>query len=224
MGRPHRVDVGGYVYHVLNRGNARRTIFDDDSDYAAFEKVMTEAVERLSMRLLAYCTLSNHWHMILWPRRDGDLSSFMSWLTLTHTQRWHAHRHDAGEGHVYQGRYKSFLVDRDAYYLAACRYVERNALRANLTGRAEHWRWCSLWRRRHAQLTDNVPPLTEWPVAHPRNWLQRVNQPETQQELDALRRCVSRGSPFGRDSWVKRIVGKCGLESTTRPRGRPRET
>src|SRR5208337_3088457 len=95
-------------------------------------------------RLLAYCVMPNHWHLIVWPRQDGELSRFVGWLTLTHTQRWHAQRHTRGSGHVYQGRFKSFPVQGDEHFLTACRYVERNALRANLVERAEAWRWCSL--------------------------------------------------------------------------------
>ncbi|GMQ80089.1 MAG: hypothetical protein BMS9Abin04_030 [Planctomycetia bacterium] len=70
--------------------------------------------------------------LVVWPRKDKDLSRFTGWLTLTHTQRWHAHRHSAGTGHVYQGRFKSFPVQSDEHFLTVCRYVERNALRANL--------------------------------------------------------------------------------------------
>ena len=64
------------MYHVLNRANARMTIFDDDEDYAAFEQVLEEAVERTQTRLLAYCVLPNHWHLVIWPREDGELSRF----------------------------------------------------------------------------------------------------------------------------------------------------
>ena len=103
MGRALRTVAGGLVYHVLNRANARMRIFDKPKDYEAFERIVVEAVGRVKMRLLAYCVLPNHWHMVLWPREDGDLSAFVGWLTLTHTQRWHAHRHSVGSGHVYQG-------------------------------------------------------------------------------------------------------------------------
>ena len=93
--------------------------------------------------------MPNHWHLVLWPRQDRDLSRFMGWLTLTHTQRWHAHRGTGGTGHVYQARFKSFPVQADEHFLTVCRYVERNALRAKLVKRAADWRWCSLWRRAH---------------------------------------------------------------------------
>ena len=137
MGRPLRTAPGDLVYHVLNRANGRQPLFEKDGDYAAFERVLAEACQRVPMRILAYCVMPNHWHLVLWPYLDGDLSHFMGWLTLTHTQRWHAHHHTVGHGHLYQGRFKSFLVQQDAHLLAVCRYVERNALRAGLVERAE---------------------------------------------------------------------------------------
>ena len=147
MGRPLRVAPGELIYHVLNRANGRQRLFDDDGDYRAFERVMTQACSRVSMRLLAYCVMPNHWHLVVWPRQDGDLSRFMNWLTLTHTQRWHTHRQTVGTGHLYQGRFKSFVVQTDEHLLTVCRYVERNALRAGLVERAEAWRWRARWVR-----------------------------------------------------------------------------
>ena len=135
MGRPLRPTAGDVVFHVLNRANARRTLFEDEGDYAAFIRVLEQACARVAMRLLAYCVMPNHWHLIVWPRKDGDLSRFMNWLTLTHTQRWHQHRHTVGEGHVYQGCFKSFPVETSEYLLMVCRYVERNPVRAGLVDR-----------------------------------------------------------------------------------------
>jgi putative transposase len=111
MGRSLRASLGGYVYPVLNRGNGRVTVFHKDSDYEAFERILAEALAHVpGMRLVAYCLLPNHWHLVLWPRADGALSDFGHWLTLTltHTQRWHAHYHSMGTGNLYQGRFKSF--------------------------------------------------------------------------------------------------------------------
>ena len=87
MGRPKRAADGGVIYHVLNRANARLTIFEKDEDYEAFERVLHEAVKRTATRLVAYCVMPNHWHLVVWPREDGELSRFTGWLTLTHTQR-----------------------------------------------------------------------------------------------------------------------------------------
>ena len=221
MGRPHRAAEGGYVYHVLNRANARMTIFEDDGDYEAFEKVLRQAVERTETRLLAYCVLPNHWHMLVWPRRDGELSQFVGWLTLTHTQRWHAHRQSIGSGHVYQGRFKSFPVQEDEHLYAVARYVERNALRAKLTQHAEGWRWGSLFRWTRG-LAEDRGLLSAWPLPRKAGWVEYVNSPQTAAELEAVRRSLHRGSPLGGETWSERAVQRLGLETTLRPRGRPK--
>ncbi|QDT01223.1 transposase [Adhaeretor mobilis] len=221
MGRSHRAARGGLVYHVLNRANARMTIFEKDEDYAAFEQVLEEAVERTGMRLLAYCLMPNHWHLVVWPEQDDDLSRFTGWLTLTHTQRWHAHRHSTGSGHVYQGRFKSFPLEDDEHYLTVCRYVERNALRANLVAHAEAWRWSSLWRWSQGDASQKQL-LAKWPVRRSPNWVEHVNQCLSEAELKAIRRSVERGRPYGSAKWSDRTVKQLGLESTLRPRGRPR--
>jgi putative transposase len=105
MPRRLRVASGGYVYHVLNRAVGRLRIFAKERDFEAFEEVITQAKERMPMRVLVWTVPSNHWHLVLWPRRDGDLSEFMRWLTVTHTQRWHAAHRTAGSGPLYQGRF-----------------------------------------------------------------------------------------------------------------------
>jgi putative transposase len=220
MGRARRAADGGIVYHVLNRANARLPIFERDEDFAAFERILAEGCERYDMRILAYCLLSNHWHWVLWPKRDGDLSRFVGWVTLTHTQRWHAHRGSTGSGHVYQGRFKSFPIQDDDHFYVVCRYVERNALRAMLVEQAEQWQWSSLWRWKFGTAKEKKL-LSTWPVARPRGWTTHVNAPQTEAELEAIRRCVRRGQPFGDERWTERMVKRLGLEMTMRPRGRP---
>ena len=209
------------MYHVLNRANARMTIFQGDADYEAFDKVLAQAVERMETRLVAYCLMPNHWHLLLWPRHDGELSEVLRWITVTHTQRWHAHHRTAGTGPVYQGRFKSFPVQTDEHFLTVARYVERNALRARLVTRAEDWQWSSLWRRNHEDATL-LAWLSAWPVEQPRDWVARVNRPQTASELEALRVSVQRGRPFGEEAWVKRVARRFGMESSLRPRGRPK--
>jgi len=175
MGRALRAVAGDSVYHVLNRANARVTLFEDEGDYAAFERVVAQACPRVSMRLLAYCVMPNHWHLVVWPRHDGDLSRFMNWLTLTHTQRWHQHRHSVGDDHVYQGRFKSFPVETSEYLLTVCRYVERNPVRAGLVERAEQWQWRSAgyWGSGRRGIS-----ISDWPIERPVEWRQWVNEEE----------------------------------------------
>ena len=192
MPRRHREASGGIVYHVLNRAVGRMKLFETDSDYVAFERVLTETWERTGVRILCYCVMPNHWHLILWPREDGELSEVMRWLTVTHTQRWHAHYHTSGTGPIYQGRFKSFPVESDEHFLTVARYVERNALRANLVERAQDWSWSSFWRRR--QRDKSVAKLlSEWPIPRPSDWTRRVNRPLTPGELKSVRHCVRRG-------------------------------
>lgn len=222
MPRPLRAAAGGFVYHVLNRGNARRTIFQDEGDYRAFERILAEVQERMPMRILAWCLMPNHWHLVLWPDRDGTLSDFMRLVALTHTQRWHAHRTSAGTGHLYQGRFKSFVVQQDAHFLSVCRYVERNALSAGLVQRAENWRWSSL-ARLHGGGFDASPRIDPWPIPRPSDWIEQVNQQTTFKDIDALQSCLQRGTPYGAPQWVKSAARLLGLESTLHPRGRPKK-
>jgi putative transposase len=222
MGRPQRAALGGYVYHVVNRANARMTIFRQQADYEAFEAVLAQAVERSAMRLLAYCVLPNHWHLLVWPKKDGQLSRFVGWLTLTHTQRWHAHRRSTGSGHVYQGRFKSFPVEADGHFYTVARYVERNAARAGLVKRAEEWRWGSLYRWLRGSAADKAL-LAAWPLPRKPGWVDHVNLPLTEGELAAVRRSMLRGNPFGGSQWSGKTVQRLGLETTLRPRGRPRK-
>lgn len=223
MPRRPRLAAGDLAYHVLNRRVGRLTLFEDPADYAAFEKILAEAYAQTRIRITAYCLMATHWHLLLWPRQDGELSEVLRWITVTHTQRWHAHHQTAGTGPVYQGRFKSFPVQTNEHFLTVARYVERNPLRAKLVKQAENWQWSSLWRRARgdAKLTAW---LSDWPIAPPRNWVTRVNRPETGEELEALRVCVQRGRPFGEEAWVNRMAKRFGMESTLRPRGRPKDS
>ena len=221
MPRRPRLAAGDLAYHVLNRRVGRLPMFEKTHDYLAFEKILVEAHARSRVRIAAYCLMPNHWHLLLWPRQDGELSEILRWITVTHTQRWHAHHHTAGTGPLYQGRFRSFPVQTDEHFLTVARYVERNALRAKLVARAEEWQWSSLWRR--AQGNSKLTAwLSDWPVERPRHWLTFVNHAQSLSELDALRLSVQRGRPFGDDAWVKRMATRFGMESTLRPRGRPK--
>jgi putative transposase len=222
MPRRLRVATGGLVYHVLNRAVGGGKIFDGNEDYLAFERVIERTYDIVPIRIVSYCLMPTHWHLILWPSEDDQLSRFMRLLTVTHTQRWHAHRHSAGTGPLYQGRFKSFPIQRDHHFLIACRYVERNSLRANLVKSAGQWPWCSLARRAGRQLPSWLMPVDRWPVKPPGNWTAQVNRAQTAAEAEAMETSIKRGRPLGDDRWQRRTAEKLALESTLRPRGRQR--
>ena len=216
---PHRqrVATAGVVFHVLNRGVRRLQLFDRPADYRAFLKVLGEAQERVPLRCLAYCLMPNHFHLVLWPKTDTELSAFMAWLTTTHSKRWHARRGTAGTGHVYQGRYRAFPVSTDTHFLRLCRYVERNALRAGLVARAEDWPWCSLADRARGRSPIS---LADWPVERPSDWADLV-QLDVAEETEDLRRAVNRSSPYGPEAWRVQVAGRLRLAPSLAPLGRP---
>lgn len=182
MPRPPRVDLADYYYHVLNRANARTQIFNSADDYRHFIYLLEESVELIDMRLLAYCLMPNHWHLIVQPRLDGDLSKFVSRLTNTHVKQYKSIHDQVGYGHLYQGRYKSFLIGDDNYFYTTLRYVERNALRANLCGRAEGWQWGSA----HNRYTGNPKHLSPLPIDLSESYFDDLNRPLTASEEESL--------------------------------------
>ena len=202
MPRPPRADEANRLYHALNRGNSRAEIFRKEEVYAAFERILGEGLSKYDVDIYAYQLMPNHWHLVLRPNRDGAMSQYLRWVTATHTMRYHARYHTSGEGHVYQGRFKSFPIQDDGHFFTVCRYVERNALRAKFVKRAEAWRWGSLWR--WLQSAEPIPTLlSPWPTPRLTNWVKRVNEPLTKSELDAVRESAKRGRPFGDSDWVE---------------------
>src|SRR4051794_12374854 len=193
MPRRLRISTAGLAYHVLNRAVGRGRIFDDALGYLAMEQVILRTHGILPMRIISYCLMPNHWHFVLWPEEDGQLSEFLRLLTVTHTQRWHAHRHTAGTGPLYQGRFKSFPIQQDDHFLTVCRYVERNPLRAKLVEKAEEWKWSSLWQREQPEPAAWLLPGGRWPVSMPASWKSWVNRPQTAAEEAAVGVAIHRG-------------------------------
>jgi len=223
MGRPKRADVAGGIYHMLNRANLRATIFHKPEDYEAFERIMAEALAKFDLSLLCYCVMPNHWHFVVQPHVDGEMGRFGQWVSLTHTQRYHSHYHTVGMGHLYQGRYKSFPVQSDEHFLTLCRYVERNPLAAGLCQAPDQWRYSSLFRWRHGSASEKAM-LARWPIPRKPNWIQWVHTDFSDSERKQIKWSMQRGVPFGAENWVESVVRKFGLESTMRPRGRPKKT
>ncbi|MGH8104187.1 MAG: transposase [bacterium] len=142
--RTARDSVGGLCYHLLNRGNRRARVFHSPGDYRDFVPLMGQACTRLPMRILAYCLIPNHFHLVLWPHKGGDLGRWLQWLMTTQVRRHHL-RHRSS-GHLWQGRFKAFPIQEDEHLLTVLRYVEANPPRAGLVSRAQDWEWSSLHR------------------------------------------------------------------------------
>ncbi len=223
MPRKLRIIADDGMYHVINRRVAGLPLFDDDGDYQAFEKILDQTAPLFPVRILSYCLMPNHWHLLLTPGKAKAMSAFLQRLSLTHVRRWHAHRNSSGAGPIYQGRFKSFPIQDDDHLLTVARYIERNALRANLVKRAENWPWCSLFRRVRRISTPWLVGLRQWPIPLRRDWVSWVNHPETVKELEALRKSVNRGVPFGDADWQRRTADRLKLQQTLRDPWRPKK-
>lgn len=209
--------MGGICYHVLNRGNARQAVFHKDQDYQAFTDLMGQACERVPMRVIGYCIMPTHFHLVLWPHEDGELSRWMQWLMTSHVRRYHTHYDSSG--HVWQGRFKAFPIQQDAHLLTVTRYVERNPLRAGLVANAQDWPWSSAVHRTR----PGSRLLKEGPLSLGEDWLEQVNTAQSLSEEEDIRRCAGRGAPYGDTHWQASVARQLGLESSLRPLGRPRK-
>ncbi len=209
------------MYHVLNRSVAGLPLFRKEGDFEAFERIMIEAHALHPLRILAWCAMRTHWHFVVWPQEQGQVTAYFRWLSHTHAMRWHVAHNTVGRGHLYQGRFKSFPVEKDGHFLTVCRYVERNALTANVVRRAEDWRWGSLWARRQGS-EELRAILSDWPLARPRDWMRLVNEVMSETELEKLRACIARNRPYGGEFWQADVARKLGLSPTLPNEGRPK--
>ena len=197
-------------------------LFDDPADYQVFEQVLAEGLQRYPVDLFTFCLMPQPLAPGS-PARNGRGAGAVAGLGRRHS-RAAAPRPPPPAvegGHLYQGRFKSFPVQADSHFLAVCRYVEANAVRAKRVRRAELWQWTGLWRRQQRK-TDL--PLAGWPQDRPRGWPAHVNEAIERKELEAVRTCVNRGRPYGAPDWVAATAARLGLEFTLRNAGRPRKT
>ena len=169
MARPKRKTKGGYFYHVLNRANGRLRIFKKRDDFLAFEKIIGEIQERVNVDVFGYCLMSNHWHLLLRPNKDGDLSEFMRLVSVTHATRYHHSHGTAGTGHLYQGRFKSFPVQGGGALLNVLRYIEANPVRAKMVENASDYPWSSYCYHINQKNRERAFVLSPFPKSLPRN-------------------------------------------------------
>lgn len=215
MPRTARTLVADGHYHLISRGNNRGIVFGSSADYDSFVSLLGQAQSRIRLSLLAVCLMPNHFHLVVAQDRANDISRWMHWLLTTFSTRHHGRYGSCGR--LWQSRFKAFPIEQDHHLLTVMRYVERNALRAGLVSKAEHWDWGSLaWRDKAGGCLLSSPPI---PL--PGDWRDRVNSVQTAQELSALRECVNRQKPFGNDAWVREAASSLGLAFSTRRPGRP---
>jgi putative transposase len=227
MPRPLRPVDDGLVYHVINRGNNRQDVFHKPADFQAFLTALAELKQRKPFELYGYCLLNNHFHLLLRPTGDATISRIMQSLLVSHTQRYHRHFHSGG--HVWQGRFKSPVIQNDEHLLTVLRYIEANPLRAKLVRRADDYPWSSYRVHGLGQADALVDSLVTYEALSPhsktrqRKWSEKVHRPLDDAKLDAIRRSSATGLPFGDSAWVKRLAKRLELDLTIRPRGRPRK-
>lgn len=190
MSRPLRIEFPGAVYHVTARGDRREPIFENDSDRATLLQILGDALLRFDAGLLAFCLMGNHYHLVLCTQR-ANLSQLMRHVNGVYTQSFN--RRHTKVGHVFQGRFKAILVDRDAYLLQVCRYVDLNPVRARLTDEPTAWRWSSC--RMHLGL-DESPAWLDSTVLLTQLLGRDVL---TAQDLQTARRLYAESMLIGRD-------------------------
>jgi putative transposase len=218
MPRHRRISPDGFVQHVLNRGDHRETLFHTIDDFIVFLSMIAEAACRVPMRILAYCIMRNHFHLLLWPYIGEDLPRFMHVLMVLHIHR-HRYRHPPeSPGHIYQSRYTNVIVEHGRAIVAVARYIECNGKNAGLVDRAEDYPWSSA--SRFASHPDR-PILAEWPMQKPYDWLTLLNLRTPAEELRRIQRSAARGAPYGSPAWTQRVAKEFDLEHTLRRCGRP---
>ncbi|HTP66675.1 MAG TPA: transposase [Geobacteraceae bacterium] len=214
MPRIARALVDNCCYHLINRGNGRLQIYHKEGDYRAFIDLLLQARGKYGVRLRAWCLMPNHFHLVVQPTEAGLLNKWVQWLMTTHVRRYH--KHYGSSGHVWQGRYKSFIVQDDEHLLTVTRYIEGNPVRALLAPTVGQWPWSSYQGRIAA--TDELRP-DPLPIALPEDWAAFVGTPLTDAEIEKVRNSVNRQTPLGHESWLEEMCMKLGLESTVRRRG-----
>ena len=140
MARPLRIEFPDAVYHVTSRGDRREAIFEGDVDRRGFLDVLALGLARFDAQVLAYCLMGNHYHLVVYTRQ-ANLSLLMRHANGVYTQDYN--RRHGKVGHLFKGRFKAILVDREGYLLEVCRYVELNPVRAGMVGAAGAWPWSS---------------------------------------------------------------------------------
>lgn len=192
MPRAARYSPPDSVHHVINRGNDRRCLFASPGDFAEFLDLIAWAKGQCPIRVVSYCLMPNHWHMVLWPEQPKAVTAFLHRLSTTHSIRWRKSTDTVGQGHVYQHRYHAFLIESETYYFRALKYVEANPARAGLVTSASQWAWSSLAER----LGIDRGILDPGPLPLPENWPEQVDEVMKPADLEDIHSRLRKRSPI----------------------------
>ena len=215
MPRLARPVADGLLYHAINRGNNRAAVFLCPQDYLAFLKALAQTQERYPFRLFGYCLMTNHFHRLLSPEPGQSVSRIMQSLSVAHT--WRYHRTQGSVGHVWQGRFKSPVIEDDDHALVVLRYIEANPLRAGMVTDLASYPWSSYRLHGMGRSDPLLSPLPAWETlakdeaSRQQHWRTRVHTPCTERELAAVRRSLLSGRPFGGAVWTEHIARLLGL-------------
>jgi putative transposase len=217
--------VDGLVYHALNRGNNRADVFAGPDDYKAFLEALGKAQQRYPFRLYGYCLMPNHFHLLLRPVPGQTVSRILQSVSVAHT--WGYHRRHGSVGHVWQGRFRSPVVQDDGHLLVVLRYIEANPLRAGMVAQVGEYRWSSFGAHGYGNPDPLLSPmpgldaLGRTPAERRARWRRRVQSNQAEEDFERIRASIQSGKPLGSPGWVEAIAGRLGLNLNPRPRGRP---
>jgi putative transposase len=141
MPRGPRILLSGVCYHIINRGNQKQTLFIETSDFEKYLLLLRQYKKKFNFRLFGYCLMPNHIHLILEPRHPEELSRFMQGLTQTYTIWFN--KKCGKPGRLWQGRFKSMVIEKDEYFISCIKYIEANPVRANIVPSPAEYAWSS---------------------------------------------------------------------------------
>lgn len=227
MGRAPRITEGGFVYYIVCRGLAQRTIFHSQECLTEFIDIVRESLERFEPRLLAYALVPNQWHMLVIPRKDGDLSKWVAWVTSVHAMRNKHLTADLPTNGIYERRFRSFPVQENHRLTESLVWIESLPFRSDITKTeleegSSGTIHCSSLKYHAGQ--EECSWLSSPPVGLQTDWNAHVAKGLTYDSQKRIEYSIDRGAPYGDAEWVDRIAKRFRLESTLRPRGRPPKT
>jgi len=229
MARPLRITVANLPFHVLDRGNNRQVVFREEQDFAYFLKLLKKYKKELKFKLYHFCLMPNHIHLMIEPTADGSLPRIMMRLTLAYSSFFN--KKYRGVGHVWQGRYKSSLIDKEDYFIYCGLYNELNPVRAGLTARPESWRWSSYGFYAFGDKTPLLDGLVDTDPYYlilgdtfqecQKRYRENIESVVREEAfLRNIRKKLDDGI-FGKASFIQEMKEKFKIKSL-RPRGRPK--